>query len=44
VPKIRKRLAVNKQGSHKVQYKKLNEEKDRKKYPVEVSNRYAALE
>jgi hypothetical protein len=49
VAKIRERLAVNKQGSHKFQMerfnlKKLNEVEGREKYRVEVSNRFAALE
>jgi hypothetical protein len=47
--KIRERLAMNKQGSHKFQMersnlKKLNEVEGKEKYRVEVSNRFAALE
>jgi hypothetical protein len=49
VAKIRERLAVNKQGSHKFHMegfnlKKLNEVEGKEKYRVEVSNRFAALE
>jgi hypothetical protein len=49
VAKIRERIAVNKQGSHKFQMerfnlKKLNEVEGKEKYPVEVSNRFAALQ
>jgi hypothetical protein len=49
VAKLRERIAVNKQGSHKFQMerfnlKKLNEVEGKDKYSVEVSNRYAALE
>jgi hypothetical protein len=49
VAKIRERLAVNKQGSHKFQMErfdlmKLNEVEGEEKYRVEVSNRFAALE
>jgi hypothetical protein len=49
VAKIRERLAVNKQGSHKCHMerfnlKKLNELEDKEKYRVEVSNRFAELE
>jgi hypothetical protein len=49
VAKIRERLAVNKQGSHKFHMdrfilKKLNEVEGKEKYCVEVSNRFAALE
>jgi hypothetical protein len=47
--KIKGRLAVNKQGSHKFNMeifnlKKLNEIEGKEKYRVEVSNRFAALE
>jgi hypothetical protein len=49
VAKIRERLAVNKQGSHKFHMqrfnlKKLNKLKGKEKYRVEVSNKFAALE
>jgi hypothetical protein len=49
VAKIRERLAVNKQGSHKFHLerfnlKKLNAAEGKEKYHVEVSNRFAALE
>jgi hypothetical protein len=49
VAKIRERLAVNKQGSHKFHLerfnlKKLNEVEGKEKYRVEVSNRFAAIE
>jgi hypothetical protein len=49
VAKIRERIAVNKQGSHKFQMerfnlKKLNEVEGKENYRVEVSNRFAALE
>jgi hypothetical protein len=49
VAKIRERLAVNKQGSHKFHMerfnlKKLNEVEGKEKYHVEVSNWFAALE
>jgi hypothetical protein len=48
VAKIRERLAVNKQGSHKLHrerfnLKKLKEVEDKEKYHVEVSNMFAAL-
>jgi hypothetical protein len=48
VAKIRERLAVNKQGSHKFQMerfnlKKLNEVEGKERYRVEVSNRFAAF-
>jgi hypothetical protein len=48
VAKIRERLAVNKKGSHKFHMerfnlKKLNEVEGKKKYRVEVSDRFAAL-
>jgi hypothetical protein len=49
VAKIRERLTVNTQGSHKFRMdrfslQKLNEEEAKEKYHVEVSNRFAALE
>jgi hypothetical protein len=49
VAKIRERLAVNKQGSHKFYaerfyFKMLNEIQGKEKYHVEVSNRSATLE
>jgi hypothetical protein len=49
VAKIRERIAVNKQGSHKFHMerfnlKELNEVEGKEKYRVEVSNRFAALE
>jgi hypothetical protein len=49
VAKIRERLSVNKQGSHKFHMerfnlKKLNKVEGKEKYLVEVSNRIAALE
>jgi hypothetical protein len=49
VTKIRERLVVNKQGSHKFHMerfslKKLNEVESKEKYHVEVSNRFVALE
>jgi hypothetical protein len=49
VAKIRERIAVKKQGSHKFQIerfdlKKLNEVEGKEKYHVEISNRFAALE
>jgi hypothetical protein len=49
VAKIRERIAMNKQGSHKCHMdrfnlKKLNEVEGKEKYCVEVSNRFAALE
>jgi hypothetical protein len=49
VAKIRERLAVNSQGSHKFHMerfnlKKLNEIEDKEKYRVEVSTRFAAFE
>jgi hypothetical protein len=48
VAKIRERIAVNKQGSHKFHMerfnlKKLNEVEVEEEYRVEVSNRFAAL-
>jgi hypothetical protein len=49
VAKVRERIAVNKQGSHRFHMerfnlKKLNEVEDKEQYRVEVSNRFAALE
>jgi hypothetical protein len=49
VAKIKERLAVNKQGSHRFHmerfnFKKSNEVEGKEKYHVEVSNRFAALE
>jgi hypothetical protein len=49
VAKVRKRLAVNKQGSHRFHMerfnlKKLNEVNGKEEYHAEVSNRFAALE
>jgi hypothetical protein len=49
VAKIRERLAVNKQGSHKFDmekfnFNKLNKVEGKEKYHVEVSNRFAALQ
>jgi hypothetical protein len=49
VAKLRERLAVNKQRSHRFHMeefnlKKLNEVEGKEKYHVEVSNRFAALE
>jgi hypothetical protein len=49
VAKVRERLAVNKQRSHRFHmerfnFKKLNEVAGKKQYRVEVSNRSAALE
>jgi hypothetical protein len=49
VAKVRERLAVNKQRSHrfhmeKFNLKKLNEAQGKEQYHVEVSNRFAALE
>jgi hypothetical protein len=49
VGKIRERISVNKQGSHKFlmerfNLKKLNEVEGKVKYCVEVSNRFAVLE
>jgi hypothetical protein len=49
VAKIRERIAVKKQGSHKCQMdrfslKKLNEVEGKEKYRVEVSSKFAALE
>jgi hypothetical protein len=49
VAKVRERLAVNKQRSHRFHterfnLKKLNEVEDKEQYRVEVSNRFTALE
>jgi hypothetical protein len=49
VAKVRERLAVNKQKSHRfhmerLNLKKLNEVEDKEQYRVEVSNRFAVLE
>jgi hypothetical protein len=49
VAKIRERLAVNKQGSHKYHMERFslktaNKVEGKEKYRVEVSNRFAALE
>jgi hypothetical protein len=49
VAKVRERLAVNKQRSHRshmerLNLKKLNEVEGKEQYRVEVSNRFAALE
>jgi hypothetical protein len=49
VAKVRERLTMNKQISHRFHtemfnLKKLNEVDGKKKYHVEVSNRFAALE
>jgi hypothetical protein len=49
VAKLRERLAVNKQISHRFHMmmfnlKELKEVQGKKKYCVEVSNRFAALE
>jgi hypothetical protein len=49
VAKLRERLAVNKQRSHRFHMerfnlKKLNEVEGKEQFPVEVSNRFAALE
>jgi hypothetical protein len=48
VTKLRERLAVNKQRSHRLHVerfnlKKLNEAEGKEKYHVEVSNTFAAL-
>jgi hypothetical protein len=48
VAEIRKRLAVNKHGSHKLQMerfnlKKLNEVEGKEKYHIEVSNRFCGF-
>jgi hypothetical protein len=49
VAKVRERLAVNKQRSHrfhmgKFNLKKLNEVEGKEQFRIEVSNRFAALE
>jgi hypothetical protein len=49
VEKVRERLAVNKQRSHRFHterfnLKKLNEVEGKRQFRVEVSNRFAALE
>jgi hypothetical protein len=49
VAKVRERLAVNKQGSHRFDMerfnlKKLKEVEGKEQYEVEVSTRFAALE
>jgi hypothetical protein len=49
VAKVRERLAVNKQGSHRFHMKKfnlkeLNEVEGKEQYTVEVLNSFAALE
>jgi hypothetical protein len=49
VAKVRERLAVNKQRSHRFQMerfnlRKLNEVQGKEQFCVEVSNRFAALE
>jgi hypothetical protein len=49
VAKVRERLTVNKQGSHRFHmkrfnHKKLNEIEGKEQYTVEVSNRFAALQ
>jgi hypothetical protein len=49
VAKVRERLAVNKQRSHRFLVerfnpKKLNEVESKEQFCVEVSNRFAALE
>jgi hypothetical protein len=49
VAKVRKRLAVSKQTLHRFHMyrfnlKKLNEGEGKERYPVEISNRFAALE
>jgi hypothetical protein len=49
VAKVRERLAVNKQRSHRFHmerfnHKKLNEAEGKEKYLVEISHRFAALE
>jgi hypothetical protein len=47
--KVRERLAVSKQTTHRVRmqtfnFKKLNEVEGKEQYRVEISNRFAALE
>jgi hypothetical protein len=49
VAKVRERLAVSKQRTHRVHmerfnFKKLNEVEGKEQYRVEISNRFAALE
>jgi hypothetical protein len=49
VAEVRKRLAMNKQGTHRFHMERFNlnkliEEEATEKYRVEVSNRFAALE
>jgi hypothetical protein len=49
VAKVRERLAVSKQRTHRVHMerfnlKKLNEVEGKEQYCVEISNRFAALE
>jgi hypothetical protein len=49
VAKIKERLAVNRQRSHRFHVerfnvKKLNEAEGKEKYHVEISNRFAAVE
>ena len=49
VAKSRERLAVNKQaaqkfGGERFNFRKLNEQKVRKLYQIEISNRFTALE
>jgi hypothetical protein len=49
VAKIRERLAMNKQGSHKFQMERFNlkmliEVEGKEKYHVELSHRFAVLE
>jgi hypothetical protein len=49
VEKVRERLAVNKQESHKFNVekfnlRKLNELKVRKQYPIKITQRFAAWE
>jgi hypothetical protein len=43
VAKIRERIAVNKQGSHKFHIKKLLEVEGKEKYHFEVSNMFAVF-
>jgi hypothetical protein len=47
VAKVRARLAVSKQTTHKVHiemFKKLSEVEGKERYRVEISNRFASLE
>jgi hypothetical protein len=49
VAKVREKLAVNKQRSHRFEmerfnFKKLNDVESKEQFCVEVSNRFAALE